>query len=162
MFVNKKVLGIEMNARRNRRLLVAVILILIAALFLLVLLGRLSGIAMVLTIMVLTNPLIFGGFLFWGKKRGGLLKPFASFESRNDERELAARDFAHFRAYWWLEGSLIVVAYLPYVFPSHFGDNIPPVRVLFLTRSLVWGAVALSLTLPQLILLWTEPDIDVE
>ena len=99
MLVNRRVLGISMDRQRNRRLLVAFLCVCLAVFYSLVVFGRVTGLLMTLTISVVINPLVFGEFLFWGKKRGGILKPFnPPSEQRNDERELAARDLAHFHA----------------------------------------------------------------
>jgi hypothetical protein len=116
--------------------------------------------AMLLTISVLINPLVFGEFLFWGKKRGGILKPFdPNPEQRNDERELAARDRAHFHAYGWMTLVLLCIALAPEYLPSKYLSG---TQLFSLIQNLLWGLVALVLTLPQAILLWSEPDIDIE
>jgi hypothetical protein len=115
---------------------------------------------MFLTISVLINPLVFGGFLFWGKKRGGILKPFhPDPEQRNDERELAARDLAHFHAYGWVTLLLLCIAIAPEYVPSKYLSG---TRLWPLVQNLLWGLLALALTLPQAILRWSEPDVDVE
>lgn len=149
-----------MNRRRNRRWLVTCLYFCLAILCSLVFLQRVPGILMWVTISVLINPLIFGEFLFWGKKRGGILKPFDPHTGqRNDERELAARDLAHFHAYGWLTvvlwGTAFVSQYLPRKYLS-------AAQLLPLTRNLLWSLAALALTLPQAILLWSEPDVETE
>jgi hypothetical protein len=159
MLVNRRVLGISMDRQRNRRLLVAFLYLCVAVFYGLVFLGRVSGMAMFLTISVLINPLVFGEFLFWGKKRGGILKPFhPDPEQRNDERELAARDLAHFHAYGWVTLLILFIAIAPEYVPSKYLSG---THLFSLAQNLLWGLLALALTLPQAILLWSEPDVDV-
>jgi len=78
---------------------------------------------------------------------------------RNDERELTQRDRAHYRAYQVLGISLL----LPWAVswfgdPRLFGWN--PATVDHLCAVLLLAILALFLTLPQSILLWTEPDME--
>jgi hypothetical protein len=130
----------------------------------------------------LVNRFLLGGYQF-----GGLVKPFnqrapvrrvtpvpfvllfglrvwepepRDSEWRNDEREQAQRDHAHFQAYqalivalapmWllaaWAAGSARLLAWLP----------MPPVQLMY---GLVLATLAMAITLPQAILLWTEPDM---
>jgi hypothetical protein len=161
VLVNREVLGISMNLRRNRRLLAVAIYSFLALLFLLLVRHRVSGIGVFLTIVIVVNPLVFGEFLFWGKKYGGLLKPFEPDSERpNDEREVSTRDFAHFRAYGWMRFLITAVAVLPDLLPARVMEHVTPTELLYVIRTVIWGLLALSLTLPQSILLWTEPDID--
>lgn len=79
---------------------------------------------------------------------------------RNDERELRQRDNAHYRAFQALGMALAVpllVACLRLIVPE-FMNRIPlPPDALYYALLLV--AMFLFLTLPQAILLWTEPDM---
>ena len=86
--------------------------------------------------------------------------------ARGDEREMHRRDYAHFRAYYLL-GYGIVAA----LFATFFADPNPiaPLLPLALRTSLIklpqillMATVILYATLPQAILLWTEPDMETE
>jgi hypothetical protein len=137
----------------------------IAVLFAVVVRNHRSALFFVLclSIMAVINPLLFGQFLFWGKKYGGLLKPFYNDrELPNDERELAARDRAHYQAYGWVLISFFFILWIGVWLPELTRNNMSPAQLLYLIQSLACGAWALALTLPQAILLWTEPDIESE
>jgi hypothetical protein len=79
---------------------------------------------------------------------------------RNDERELGLRDRAHYRAYQVLGLSVIA----PWAISSLFGDpklfGLSAATVNHLCAVLLLAILALFLTLPQAILLWTEPDME--
>jgi hypothetical protein len=84
--------------------------------------------------------------------------------ARGDEREMYRRDHAHYLAYYVVGMSLIGA-----IFAGSFrGPNpITPLLPLALRAFLVqlpqvllWATFFLYLTLPQAILLWTEPDIE--
>jgi hypothetical protein len=142
MLANRKIMGISMNRRRNRRYLVIAMYFLIAILFVIGVRNHASGSFFVLffMVMVVINPLLFGEFLFWGKKYGGLLKPFqTNRELPNDERELAARDRAHYRAYGWVLISLFLILWIDDWLPKATRNNMSPAQLLYLTRSLAWG-----------------------
>jgi len=152
-----------MNSRRNRRLLVAFLYGFIGLLIVLALQKHISDFTLWFVVLIVINPLIFGDFLFWGKKYGGLLKPFHQDPKRpNDERELAARDAAHFRAYTTLELLLFTLLLVPDWVPARYTGRLSPTEILFYTRASFWGLFAVALTLPQAVLLWSEPDIDIE
>lgn len=172
MLVNRHVWGVSMDSRRNRRFLVVFLYAFIGLLIVLALQKHILGMMIWLTVLAVINPLIFGQFMIWGKKYGGLLKPFQQNpESPNDERELAARDAAHYRAYTTvvlLLGALLLVPglFVPDLFfldwASRYTDHLSPTKILFYTNTFLWGLLAVAETLPQAILLWTEPDIDGE
>jgi uncharacterized membrane protein len=84
--------------------------------------------------------------------------------TRGDEREMHRRDNAHFRAYYF-PGYILIGA----LFASYFKapNPITPLTPLgvrsFLAQLptfLTMTAFLLYLTLPQAILLWTEPDME--
>ncbi len=86
--------------------------------------------------------------------------------ARGDEREMYRRDHAHYLAYYVVGMSLIGA-----IFAGSFqGPNpISPVLPLALRAFLVqlphvllWATFFLYVTLPQAILLWTEPDMEEE
>ena len=84
--------------------------------------------------------------------------------ARGDEREIYRRDHAHYLAYYFLSYGLIAA-----LFASYFrGPNpVTPILSLALQGFLVqlpyiilgWTGI-LYITLPQAILLWTEPDME--
>jgi hypothetical protein len=163
MLVNRHVWGVSMNSRRNRRWLLVMLYLFIGLLIVLALQKHISGLSIWLVVFVIINPLIFGDFMFWGKKYGGLLKPFHQEAERpNDERELAARDSAHFRAYTALVLLLFTFLIAPDWVPTRYRDHLSATELLFYTRTSLWGLFAIATTLPQAILLWSEPDVDSE
>ena len=172
MLVNRHVWGVSMNSRRNRRLLVVFLYAFIGLLIVLALQRHILGLGVYAFVSAVINPLIFGHFMFWGKKYGGLLKPFhQNPEGRNDERELAARDAAHFRAYTTLVLLLFTLLIVPDLFVpdlflrdrvSQYTGHFSPTEILFYTHTSFWGLLAVADTLPQAVLLWSEPDIESE
>jgi len=87
-------------------------------------------------------------------------------EFRNDERELQQRDHAHYLAYQVMAIALIVIwiiAYLNRLRPSIVAGISLLAWVPTSGADLIYGAILaaimVSLTLPQSILLWTEPDM---
>lgn len=130
------------------------------------------------------NRLFLGGFYF-----GGLIKPFSGRpprrdtapppylllalrvykpepvenEYRNDERELAQRNSAFHSAY----APITVLIALLWLL-MNFRDNIPRLLERFsvpidgLLYGLATAAAITAVTLPQAILLWTEPDMEAE
>jgi hypothetical protein len=134
---------------------------------------------------MLVCRLFLGGYY-----RGGLVKPFSPnayerFEAappllmlklriypqisgsgesyRSDERELRQRDHAHYAAYQALGCALAVLWLLASVrndSPRLFDWLTMPSDELFCGLSMI--ALTLFLTLPQAILLWTEPDMETD
>lgn len=128
--------------------------------------------------------LLLGYFIFGGISPYGLIKPFNgkgprnqpmpsslvelhlaatrtlspadAREYRNDERELQLRDRAHYRAYqvvFCLFGAVWLVS----SFPLRALE--PEVRLRLLLLLATFSMMA-AMTLPQAILLWTEPDME--
>jgi hypothetical protein len=81
---------------------------------------------------------------------------------RSDERELSQRDSAHYRAYQVLGASIVV----PWFVLSLLGDpklfGWSAATVDHLCAVLLLAILALFFTLPQAILLWSEPDMESE
>lgn len=81
----------------------------------------------------------------------------------NDERELEQRDRAHYRAYHLLATCIVLLWAV-----QHFYLYVPnalrvlPVSVELLVNGGLLICMVLSLTLPQSILLWSEPDMQEE
>lgn len=181
MLMGKRV---DMAPRAHRRTLVVAIYTGLAALMTgcwFIDRWHVTGVYMIFAT-ILVNRLLLGGYNF-----GGLIKPFSNkapqprmqpvpllalglrlylpgpdeSDFRNDERELAQRDRAHYQAYqaiclvlagiWlisdWLAMSPRLLARLP----------VNPGLLLY---GLVLAAIVLSQTLPQSILLWNEPDME--
>ena len=87
-----------------------------------------------------------------------LPRPDSSWQ--NDERELARRDAAHYKAYQPLSLLFLVLMYLTSlaVHPPHWLSLETILAVNFIVAL---SATMLALTLPSAIILWTEPDMDV-
>jgi hypothetical protein len=86
----------------------------------------------------------------------------------SDEREVGLRDKAHQAAYRYLGAIVIItlmIACLKYAaMPvlQEYGIDLSPAVLDQLIYGLLIASVILFITLPQSILLWTEPDIDEE
>jgi hypothetical protein len=174
--------SLDMAPRSHRRTLVVLIYATLAALMAGLFFAdhwRVSGYYLVLATF-LVNRLFLGGYNF-----GGLIKPFngkppqraeappflllalrvyrpepAESEYRSDERELQQRDRAHYQAYPALTITLAVLWLLASwnTFRPHLLAWIP-VSPSLLIYGVVLAAMVVALTLPQAILLWTEPDM---
>jgi hypothetical protein len=86
-----------------------------------------------------------------------------NMRSRGDEREMHRRDHAHFRAYYFFLPILMGELFIRYFRePNHFAPPLPLTLRGFLVQPNILSVSALLLyaTLPQAILLWTEPDME--
>lgn len=128
---------------------------------------------------------VFGGQGGFGG-RWGLLKPFSNkpprpepsmvtlvklqlqpeslFQSddalwKNDERELARRDRAHYTAYQAVTVAVMVLLLLAFWSVKPL-SVIPAAVVQNLLLIVALATAVLAITLPSAIILWTEPDID--
>lgn len=143
----------------------------------------------VMFLLVVPTGSFVNRYLLGGYGYGGLIKPFNNttpwpyetprdphwlclvlqlppspdkFDYRNDERELHQRDHAHFQAYRIVSFLLAIVALLIYM--GRFGQR----YLGFLSNPfdlplvVALAALFISRTLPQAILLWTEPDMEPE
>ena len=83
--------------------------------------------------------------------------------ARGDEREMHRRDHAHLIAYRFFS-PIIVAVFLVTVHPVHpiFSPESPLLRAVLyqLPSALMMVALFLYITLPQAILIWTEPDME--
>jgi len=141
-----------------------------------------SGLWVVLFPAFIVSFFIFGGFV-----GTGLLKPFGVKmreaypdywrmrslhlksgssarelpEFLEDERERHQRDHAHYRAYWFM-GGLILAMLTFWVVPPISVDqmHLSVEQLMDLLHGLYLVTTILVLTLPQSILLWTEPDME--
>ncbi len=84
--------------------------------------------------------------------------------ARGDEREMHRREHAHFRAYYFLGYGILTA-----LFASFFADPNPITPLLPLVlrtfliklpQMLLMDTIFIYITLPQAILLWTEPDME--
>jgi hypothetical protein len=176
--------SVDMAARRRRRVLVVLIYAVLAALLVALIHWRMAG-AYLFWAILLACRLFLGGY-----DAGGLIKPFngkrprradappsllllklrvyqlmpdANGESyRSDERELHQRDHAHYRAYQALAIACIVPWFYSAMRLKPDWLNWIPVAPDAVYYGLMMAILTLFLTLPQAILLWTEPDMDAE
>ena len=177
---------VDMAPRTNRRVLVAILYASLAA----AMAGCWfadrwhTSAAYLILLTIPFNRLFLGGFYF-----GGLIKPFSGKpprrntapppylllalrvyksepeenEYRNDERELAQRNSAFYTAYAPITVFIALLWLL-----MNFRDHIPRLLARFsvpidsLLYGLATAAAITAVTLPQAILLWTEPDMEEE
>ncbi len=175
---------IDMTSRTRRRALVVLIYFAIAvAIAGLWHLDRwhTSGACLILATIPL-NRFLLGGYNF-----GGLIKPFNGKaprqnheppshlalvlridrpqpderEYRNDERELHQRDQAHYRAYQALCIAIIALWAMTNFAAngSHLLARVP-IPADMLLYGVATATLTVAVTLPQAILLWTEPDME--
>lgn len=93
-----------------------------------------------------SQPLALQSLNLAGRRPFGLQEPL-------DERERLQRDHAHFTAYRLLYATLAVLA-LFYT----AGRDIAPQFITHVTPLLLWAFLVYMLSLPQSVVLWTEPD----
>jgi hypothetical protein len=131
--------------------------------------------------------LVMNQFLLGGYGRSGLVRPFDGKAPRentppppliplglylrlipvqagdwqSDERETKLRDRAHYQAYQWISGALGAM-WLLSGWATAKSSTFPILRSAaeWLLYPVVLVSVILMLTLPQAILLWTEPDME--
>jgi len=174
---------LDMAPQAHRRMLVVTIYVGLAALMTscwFIDRWHVSGVYMIFAT-IFINRLLLGGYNF-----GGLIRPFSNkaprsriepvpllalglrlylpgpdeSDFRNDERELAQRDRAHYQAYQYVTWMLMVIWLL-----ADWRAMSPrllawlPISADLLLYALVLAAIVLSQTLPQSILLWNEPDM---
>jgi len=177
---------VDMAPRTNRRALVVLIYAGLAALMagLWMVDGwHVTGVYLVFAT-ILVNRLFLGGYGI-----GGLIKPFngkapkrseapppflmlalrvyqpapEESEYRSDERELRQRDRAHYQAYQVVTVALAVVWLLAdWKLSASRLLAWVPVSADLMLYGLVLAAIVVSVTLPQALLLWTEPDMESE
>lgn len=180
---------IDMAPQRNRRTLVLLIyasMALIMIGFWFVDRWRTTGTYMIF-VTIAVNRLLLGGYNFGGLVKPFSEKvhraaeqppPFlllglrvyrpqpGDSEYQNDERELQQRDHAHYVAYSALVGALVLIW-----FASAFARIAPkllgavplmpsaPNLAIDLIYGITLATIVTSVTLPQSILLWTEPNM---
>jgi hypothetical protein len=127
---------------------------------------RMSGTYFLINFALLVSWFVLGGYY-----PGGLLRPFDGYVRRRssaaqpgrefltDERELRERDRAHYRAFRWFAIAFLFLCLLanPHLLG---GLHLSADRILDLLHGGLLVALMLGLSLPQAILLWTEPDME--
>jgi hypothetical protein len=175
---------VDMASREHRRRLVVTVYAVLA--MVMVGLGwldawRTSGYYLV-ALALLMNQFLLGGY-----GRSGLVRPFdgkaprentvpspliplgvylrlstphAEGDWQSDERETKLRDRAHYQAYQWISGALALLWLLSgWATAKSSAFPILHSTAEWLLYPVVLVSVILMLTLPQSILLWTEPDM---
>ena len=107
-----------------------------------------------------SSPVLLILFLRWGRTQVPDPRPS---EFLSDERELDVARRAHFLAYRGIAGALMVVWAAAFSQIAH--RNLfawIPMPGAQLVCALAWISLLLCYTLPQAILLWTEPDMEPE
>lgn len=171
MLDNPTFLGISMVPRKNRRMFVMVTYAILAACFaaILVVQSWHSRIHAAWGLLFILIYIMGNHFLF-----GSLVKPFMAYSLRKeeeiislrsaprrrdldepDERELAVRNAAHYQAFrvaaiYGLAVWLVVMAS-----PTLNGSAVALLILIIPLLAMLW-------TLPQAIILWTEPDVPEE
>jgi uncharacterized integral membrane protein len=86
--------------------------------------------------------------------------------ARGDEREVHRRDHAHWRAYYIVGYGVLAALFAGYFAgPNPITPLLPLVPRTFLVKLpqiLLMATIWIYITLPQAILLWTEPDMEDE
>lgn len=177
-----KVLGLSLETRSARRRLVVAVYAILAALI--------AGAWFIDQFHTSAKYVYFaaffvGYFIFGGTGPYGLIKPFTGkgprnrpmpsslvelqlaltgalqpedSQFRNDERELHLRDRAHYRAY-----QVVFVLFAPIWLITLWTPRIiSPSLEIHLVLLLATAAILAAITLPQALILWTEPDMDPE
>lgn len=125
-------------------------------------------------------------FLFGGQGRYGLIKPFLNRPPhpeplvadlvrlhldplsvgapetsawKNDERELARRDRAHYSAYQPLSVALVILLMLS-AYALHPPAWIPLTAILSVIFTVALVACVIAVTLPSAMILWSEDDLE--
>ena len=152
---------IRFESRARRRWLVALVYTVLAVFFLAVLLLNKEEAADG-WVRVGCGILFVGLFIVFTWIAGDMRR-------RGDEREMRRRDHAHFMAYrvfaYLLAGYVLIALFAGYFGGPNLIMTLAPLALrgflMQLPNVLVMATVLLYATLPQAILLWTEPDMDV-
>jgi hypothetical protein len=146
-----RVFGINMAPQNRRRFLVGAVYALLFAVWAFVVADPNRNGIVLLLMATIINAAILGGY-----GRRGLVKPFISHPlvcpGDNDERDRARRDRMHFLVYRFVI-VLFILGYVLGVKPFHQGG---------VGRALMLLGMFLAPTLPQALLLWSEPDLVIE
>ena len=143
---------INLAPRRYRRRMVVLIYMIFTGLLIATLFGY-------------ANLLLIGAFLLavrilGGRSHIGGMIPRVDL---GDEREKNRRDHAYFLAYWWMDLVLIPALFALCLQRISSPASWNPVLREFISHLYLGPLIAAGIlyyTLPQAILLWTEPDMD--
>ena len=180
---------VSMAQRSRRRAMIVLIYSILAVLVIAACANsRLSSMVSNLGTYVIWAAIFACRLFLGGNATGGLVKPFNSkgqkdweappsllslklrvyqpisglgAEYLNDERELQQRDRAHYWAYQIL-GVSIVVPWIILSLGRHKLGLLGHAVANQIASGMLLASLALFLTLPQAILLWTEPDLEPE
>lgn len=157
---------IGIASRTRRRILVALIYAgfgaLVTAWFLVYensAFGFLAGGKSAFGLLLLIPFALLERFLGGRSHKGGLVPAFEG----GDERQLHRRDHAYYAAYKWWDLTLIPAMLAVGLKNNPFYPAWHPALRVFIDRlpyGLLFAAGILYYTLPQAILLWTEPDME--
>ena len=180
---NKAIFGFSMEKQSSRRRLVVAAYALLGSMVVAGwFLDRLNDTGVYVYLVAFAiNYSIFGGY-----GPSGLIKPFSGAPNRNrtipsslvelqlavagyrpasdagyrnDERELQRRDRVHYQAYQAI-CALLAAVWIIAMWEVHPPRFIPPHLLPILLYPVVLPIILLAITLPQAILLWTEPDLE--
>src|SRR5262245_4764972 len=144
-------LGMDMSRRSRRRALVATVYAVLLVMWVLTLSSHGPSEIQLLLAATIVNAVVLGGY-----GPHGLIKPFVSHRFKsgpvNDERDRERRDRMHFNVYRFM----IVLFILGYIL------GIPPFQLPQVGRAMMLLGMFLGPTLPQALLLWSEPDLEME
>jgi len=166
------ILGFSMAPRKNRRLLVATtyvtLMVLMATIILLLPSGRqMDAIYMCIILAYnMVSRVIFGSLVkatVLPEMHGGELTSLGleprrrRSEDEPDERDIAIRNSAYFEAYRALAVySIAIWVASPLFFTLNASTAVRGLQLL------IMPLLAMALTLPQAVVLWTEPDVPEE
>jgi hypothetical protein len=141
----------DMSRQSRRRALVLTVYALLLVMWVLTLSTHGSN-----EIQLLLAATIVNGFVLGGYGKHGLIKPFVTRPFRagpvNDERDRERRDRMHFNVYRFMIALFILGYFL----------GLRPFQLPQVSRAMLLLGIILGPTLPQALLLWSEPDVDVE
>lgn len=176
--------GIPMQQRRTRRRLV--ILAYVALAIICGLTVAFIRVAPYLYSYAIWATMAFVFMIFGWQGRGGLIKPFQNKPPRpeppmvtlielqlapkrllarypevwrNDERELARRDLAHYQAYQPVGVGVAILLVLSSI-ANHPWSWISPAVLAQVNFAVALVTSVMAMTLPAAIILWNEPDIE--
>jgi membrane protein YdbS with pleckstrin-like domain len=171
MLNTPKILGISMAPQKNRRLLLTVIYAVLLACAAVIIVPpwapRIPASEVLLfsfTVYVLIEIRVFPKLLKveeFGSRSGAMIvhgmRPGSPEMEEIDEREMAVRNLAHLRAFRVIKSYSVLIAIVLLV----WHEASPSTIFRFAAVALLLLAL-LTFTLPQAIILWTEPDVPEE
>jgi membrane protein YdbS with pleckstrin-like domain len=168
MLNKPKILGISMAPQKNRRLLLTVVYAVLLACAAVIIVPSWAArippsdvLLFSVTVYVLIEIRVFPKLLKveeFGERSGAMIvhgmKPGSPEMEEIDEREMAVRNLAHLRAFRVIKLYVVLIAITLLV----WHEASPSTIFRFAAIALLLLAL-LTFTLPQAIILWTEPDV---